>query len=225
MPRQTNLLLFALFCLTTITGFCQESAEPEEAYTSKKLLFGFQMGFEGGFLSGTAAPSDTARTTFTEVNTKPGVGASFGMSFLINSTHKFAFRPGVAVAILPTKITYRFNHYQTETQILYHLSSEINLHFLFRNPAMTNKGSFIIGPSAVINMPALSDGHPKESAAFPRADLGFTKPLKLGVGFYILDLFYGYGLTSTIDSKGSGTYDQWYKSLNRHQISLRLHLY
>jgi hypothetical protein len=222
MPRLTNLLLFAFFCLTTFSGYCQET---EEACTSKKFLFGFQMGFEGGFLTGSPAPSDTALVTFTDVTTKPGIGASFGMSFLINSTHKFAFRPGFAVAILPTKVTYRFNSYQTETQILYHLSSEVNLHFLFRNPAMTNKTSLIIGPSAVINMPALSDGHPKESAVFPRADLGFTKPLKLGVGFYILDLFYGYGITSTIDANGGGIYDQWYKTLNRHQISLRLHLY
>lgn len=223
MPQLKNLVALAVFAFSGLLSMGQEGTE--EAYTSKKFLYGFQMGFEGGFLTGNPSPSDTALATFTNVFTKPGIGASFGMSFIFNTNHKFAFRPGVAMSILPSKITYRFSPIQTETQNIYHLSSEINLHVLFRNPAMTEKTSLIIGPSAVFNMPVLSDGHPTESAFFPRADIGITQPVKIGVGFYILDLLYGYGLMSTIDANGGGTYDQWYKSLNRHQISLRLHLY
>jgi hypothetical protein len=94
---------------------------------------------------------------------------------------------------------------------------------MFPNSLANNKVSVFVGPSVIFNIPVLSDNRPTESSFYPRADLGISYPVRIGMGKYLLDLVYGFGVTSVI--QGDLPMDQWYDSLHRQTLALRLHLY
>ncbi len=217
--------IFSFFFLGLIfSSLGQEVAEDAYSDDDPKIVYwGFSIGLESGLFFGKENPTDTARSRFTDAKGVPGFGVSAGLGVSIRLADKFSLKTGGTISILPTRVRYGRQNTSPENPMIYPLTAEIPVHFLFGNPFETKKGSVFIGPTMEFDIPAMETGRFSNEIFILRGDAGLTLPVNIGMGEALLDIVYGISLTPIL--QGTNVYDQWWDNSGRHRLALRLNLY
>lgn len=217
--------IFSFFFLGLIfSSLAQEVAEDAYSEDEPKVVhWGFSIGLESGLFFGKENPSDTANSRFTDAKGIPGFGVSAGLGVSIRLTDKFSVKTGGTVSILPTRVRYGRLNTSPENPLIYPLTAEVPLHFVFGNPLESKKGSVFVGPTMELDIPAMETGRFSNEPFILRGDAGITLPVNIGMGKALLDIVYGISLTPLL--QGTNVYDQWWDNSGRHRLALRLNLY
>lgn len=224
MAKGVKYILSFFILAIGISSFGQEV--PEDAYVEESprmVHWGFSIGLESGLFFGKENPTDTALSRFTDAKSLPAFGVSAGLGVSIRLAEKFSLKTGATISMLSTRVRYGRAGMGPETPMIFPLSAELPIHFVFGNPLETKKGSVFAGPTLEVDVPALESGRFSNEAYFLRGDVGITIPVNIGMGDALLDIMYGISLTPLL--QGTNVYDQWWDSSGRHRLAVRLNLY
>jgi hypothetical protein len=228
MPKGIVIFFFLFQLLPLGLGAQEEGVvdyAPSDSVSTKNraFKFGFSCGLELGRMAGTAQPSDTAQAVFSKVNTPLAAGLSTTF-FIERPLHRsLIFRGGVGLTLLPTQLVYtRQSAVSSEELAMLHVTADVSGYLRMKRDFENHRPWGVIGLAAEFDLIADPSSKVQREEAVGRIELGFGFQLRLNNTKARVEVTGSQTLSPLLSNET--IYEQWWQSLSRQRLSLRLFL-